>query len=202
MSPPKFSKEKEDFERLQRRRINSFRARRLDLDEWNAILADECQRSTEFFYKVYGSIVDTMKDHDSYRHMKGVDINRGKYYMTGDPVRLVNMANYTVYELLLPQHPTRLDGARKDVVSDFSNPDVDVRYFDRFFELCGKRHEEADSVYGELDAFTARNHDFEHLEDGFLRNRLEYHQTPWQQPLIDIGNYIVYEARKPLHRVL
>ncbi len=194
------AKERERFEAEQRDRITSFRRQGKRLEDWWPFVADECYRSTQFFNNFYGTVIETMRKHPSYSHLKGVDINKGKYYYTGDPVRLVNMATYLLFEFLLPQHQQRLDGSKARVVSDFRSPDMNPEYFHRFFDLCALRHEEADSVYGELNDFLRRNPAFEHLDDGFLRNRQEYQEMPWQQPILDMGNYVVYEARAPIHR--
>lgn len=193
-------KERRTYEKKQREKIITLRNEILTVPDWFEITATECYNNTKFFYRVYGSINQTMHDHHSYKHLKGASINRGKYYASGNPIHLTNMASYLVYELFLPMHTKKTQNHIPDIISDFDKKAVPQRYFEDFFRKCLKRHIEADGIYGDLDIFLEKNPTFEHLADGWLRNRVEYQEYPYQQPLIDLANYVIYELRIPLHK--
>lgn len=196
-----FLREKEKYERKQRERITALRENSsITLPEWHEIMALECYRDTTFFFRTYGSIVQTMKDHANYRHLKGATINRGKYYTSGDPIYLVRMGSYLAYEFLLPTQGQQIHDP--GTVRDLDREDVPLALLERFFYTCLQRHQQADDIYGDLDLFVQLHPDFEHLEQGWLRNRQEYQEQPEKQPLIDLGNYVVYELRNPLHKTV
>ena len=195
-------KEREVYEKKQRERIITFRNKIITIPEWFEITAAECYNNTKFFHKLYGSISQTMQDHPSYRHLKGASINRGRYYASGNPVHLTNIASYLTYEFFLPMHRKKIQNNNPFIVSDFNKEKVPQKYFEKFFKKCLERHIEADDIYGELDFFLEKNPIFEHLENGWLRNRAEYQEIPYKQPLIDMANYIIYELRKPMHKLL
>lgn len=195
-------KERESYEKKQRERIITFRDKIITLPEWFEITATECYSNTKFFHKIYGSISQTMQDHPSYRHLKGASINKGKYYMSGNPVCLTNIATYLTYEFFLPMHAKKIQNHNIIAISNFDKEKVPQKYFEKFFKKCLERHIEADDTYGDLDVFLKKNPRFEHLEDGWLRNRAEYQETAGKQPLIDMANYVVYELRKPVHKLL
>lgn len=188
------------YEKKQRGRIITLRNEILTIPDWFEIVAVECYSNTKFFHKLYGSISRTMRDHSSYRHLKGASINRGKYYASGNPVHLTNMASYLVYEFFLPMHFKKTQNLSSAVISDFDKEEVPQKYFEEFFRKCLERHVEADAIYGDLDVFLEKNPAFEHLEAGWIRNRAEYQEQPHQQPLMDMANYVVYELRRPVHK--
>lgn len=195
-------KEREAYEKKQRKRIITLRNKTILLPDWFEIAATECYNNTKFFHKIYGSISQTIQDHVSYGHLKGASINRGKYYLSENPFHLTNIASYLVYEFFLPMHAKQTQNHNPVTVSNFDKEKVPQRYFEDLFRKCLERHIEADAIYGDLDIFLGNNPAFEHLEDGWLRNRAEYQETAGQQPLIDMANYVVYELRRPLHKSL
>ena len=195
-------KERELYEKKQRKRLIRFRKIKTSLPDWFKIAASECYNNTAFFYKIYGSLSETMNDHPTYRHLKGASINRGKYYSSGDVTHLTNILSYVIYEFFIPLHHNTAIIVGKDVERDFNKIEVPQTYFKNFFDKCLERHIEADNIYGNLDRFIRKNPKFEHMEDGWLRNRVEYHQYPHEEPLVDLANYTIYELRSPLHKIL
>lgn len=195
-------KERKLYEKKQEERIIAYRNKVVSVPDWLEITAIECYNNTKFFYKIYGSISQTIQDHDSYRHLKGASINKGKYYASGNPVHLTNMASYLVYEFFLPMHSRRIQNHNSLIISDFAKKEVPQKYFENFFRKCLARHIKGDDIYGYLDIFLEKNPTFEHLEDGWLRNRAEYQHYPNKESLVDLANYVVYELRKPLHKII